>query len=207
MREGIARHRPAGFHWDEKVRVKLPDGAKSCRWCKGPVGPGRKTFCGTGKAPFCPRCGFFPDPVPGRPIAEHPHLIGEANPFGFTSRRWRPSCPTCKGLLASNGEPVEPCVHAWRLRTDTAYYSGLVWLRDGGICALCREDCGTGGRKWEADHAVPLIEGGSYELDNLRTLCVPCHRAETKALAGRRAQARRLANEAAGMPLLGGQDG
>ena len=42
---------------------------------------------------------------------------------------------------------------------------------------------------WEMDHIIPVSEGGGLcGLDNLRTLCVPCHRAETRALARRRAQ-------------------
>ena len=50
---------------------------------------------------------------------------------------------------------------------------------------------------WEADHIVPVVEGGGQcGLDNLRTLCVPCHRAETKALATRRAAERRDARAA-----------
>lgn len=44
---------------------------------------------------------------------------------------------------------------------------------------------------WEADHIVPLAEGGTHDLSNYRTLCVTCHKAETKALAGRLAKARR----------------
>lgn len=44
---------------------------------------------------------------------------------------------------------------------------------------------------WEADHIVPLAEGGTNDLDNYRTLCLSCHKAETKALAGRLAAARR----------------
>jgi hypothetical protein len=47
---------------------------------------------------------------------------------------------------------------------------------------------------WEADHTVPLVEGGTNTLENLRTLCVRCHSRETKALAARRAQARRPAS-------------
>jgi 5-methylcytosine-specific restriction protein A len=48
-------------------------------------------------------------------------------------------------------------------------------------------------RLWDMDHIVPVAEGGgSCGLDNLRTLCVPCHRGETRALAGRRAAARRI---------------
>jgi hypothetical protein len=36
---------------------------------------------------------------------------------------------------------------------------------------------------WEADHIVPVSEGGGQcGLDNYRTLCVPCHKAETARL-------------------------
>lgn len=51
---------------------------------------------------------------------------------------------------------------------------------------------------WHADHIVPLAEGGTNALANIRTLCVPCHKAETAALARRLAEARRLA---AGKPV------
>lgn len=92
--------------------------------------------------------------------------------------------------------------------------------RDNGICAECRVDClaieveiwratperlaelkaagwrfeeGWSSRysQWEADHVVPLAEGGGMGLDNLRTLCVPCHKRETAALARRLADARK----------------
>ncbi len=38
---------------------------------------------------------------------------------------------------------------------------------------------------WEMDHKVPLVEGGLNEMENLRTLCVPCHKKETAALRQR----------------------
>jgi 5-methylcytosine-specific restriction endonuclease McrA len=40
---------------------------------------------------------------------------------------------------------------------------------------------------WEADHIIPVIEGGGCcGLDNYQTLCIRCHKEETKKLAGRR---------------------
>ena len=44
---------------------------------------------------------------------------------------------------------------------------------------------------WEADHLVPVVEGGPTTMENLRTLCRPCHLAETAKLTARRAEARR----------------
>lgn len=48
---------------------------------------------------------------------------------------------------------------------------------------------------WDADHIVPVVEGGGEcGLENYRTLCKPCHKRETAALARRRAAARRQAH-------------
>lgn len=92
--------------------------------------------------------------------------------------------------------------------------------RDKGICKICGMDtflvhriarrmdddeCAIGmmvllgwsaskaerGILWEADHILPLVEGGSHALDNLRVLCVPCHVKVTSELAGRIAKRRK----------------
>ncbi|KKL59117.1 hypothetical protein LCGC14_2218520, partial [marine sediment metagenome] len=44
---------------------------------------------------------------------------------------------------------------------------------------------------WEVDHIVPRVRSGGNELANLRTLCVPCHKASTARLAADRARERR----------------
>ena len=45
---------------------------------------------------------------------------------------------------------------------------------------------------WDADHIVPVIEGGGLSgLENFRTLCLRCHKGETAKLAHRRAKKRR----------------
>jgi len=45
---------------------------------------------------------------------------------------------------------------------------------------------------WQADHIVPVVHGGGCcGLENIRTLCLPCHKRETKELARRRALIRR----------------
>jgi 5-methylcytosine-specific restriction endonuclease McrA len=45
---------------------------------------------------------------------------------------------------------------------------------------------------WEADHTVPLAEGGTNELGNYRTLCVACHKDQTRQLRRRLAASRRV---------------
>lgn len=54
------------------------------------------------------------------------------------------------------------------------------------------ETTGAGGHTWEADHIIPVVEGGGEcDLSNYRTLCLTCHRKATAALAKRRAERRR----------------
>jgi 5-methylcytosine-specific restriction protein A len=48
------------------------------------------------------------------------------------------------------------------------------------------------GSLWEADHVVEVINGGESTLENTQTLCVPCHKAKTKAMHGARARSRRV---------------
>lgn len=109
----------------------------------------------------------------------------------------------------------DACVHEWRLRSSTSYLRECVLERDRGICALCGLDTVKlrrrvmrlsfadrmrelraliergaihRGRKtwWEADHIRPVVEGGDSNLDNMRTLCIACHREVTRGLRERR---------------------
>ncbi|MFZ0632987.1 MAG: HNH endonuclease signature motif containing protein [Acidobacteriaceae bacterium] len=114
----------------------------------------------------------------------------------------------------------EYCVHEWKLRTQPGYLREQVLLRDRGICAQCSVDTAAALRQlrrsrgasraallahwkpghrrraslWDADHIVPVIEGGGEcDLENIRTLCLRCHREATAALRSRRRQARKSA--------------
>jgi len=105
------------------------------------------------------------------------------------------------------------CVDEWRLRTDPGYVRQKVIERDHGICSRCGVDClaawrdlkrlrglarakmlaawglRPGSRKslWDADHVVPVVEGGGEcDLENIRTLCLKCHRSATSELQKRR---------------------
>lgn len=106
----------------------------------------------------------------------------------------------------------EFCVHEWKLRTQPAYLRERVFDRDRGICACCGVDTIIAARNlrfargtnrasllahwglrrrsrkslWDADHIVAVIEGGGEcDLDNIRTLCLRCHRVATVELRRR----------------------
>ena len=106
----------------------------------------------------------------------------------------------------------EYCVHEWKLRSQPGYLREQILKRDGGVCAHCRLDTvkehrrlkrargdiraalmrhwglNTRMRKslWDADHILPVTEGGGEcDLDNIRTLCLRCHRLVTAQLRER----------------------
>jgi 5-methylcytosine-specific restriction protein A len=55
-----------------------------------------------------------------------------------------------------------------------------VLARDRFTCQSC------GARsELEVDHLVPVAKGGSWELDNLWTLCAPCHKSKTRKFDSR----------------------
>lgn len=109
------------------------------------------------------------------------------------------------------------CVEEYQIRANGNIARSRVHERDRGVCAACGLDTDTiqeelhqlrrdsweqyqsrwkelvtqgfdrGKTLWQADHIVPVCEGGgTCGLENLRTLCLPCHKAETRALAQKR---------------------
>jgi 5-methylcytosine-specific restriction enzyme A len=112
------------------------------------------------------------------------------------------------------------CSDAWAIKTTPSLMRRAVFQRDQGICSVCRVDTvaqkaeylaiqtmvereafrkmvgvppSRHGDWWDADHIKPVVEGGGEcGLNNYRTLCIPCHKAETRKLRQRIATAGRL---------------
>jgi len=150
-----------------------------CRWCGGPARPPRRYWCSD-------RC------------------VREWQ--SFDPRALRVACwKRDGGLCRLCGRDVGQLERFLRRMRDTAKRAG--WhpervpaelakraRRWAGLIRQLRIDLR---HLWEADHKIPVCEGGPNCLANLRTLCLPCHKAETKKLAARRAQKRR-----AQLPLI-----
>lgn len=61
-----------------------------------------------------------------------------------------------------------PSAEVWmKLRT-------AVFSRDDYTCTYCGER----GKRLECDHVVPVSKGGSNDLGNLATACLPCNRSK-----------------------------
>src|SRR4051812_42415886 len=61
--------------------------------------------------------------------------------------------------------------------------------RFGGLCQMCFRP--TDERGFDLDHHIPLAIGGEDVEDNLRPLCVPCHRLKTRGDVADIARAKR----------------
>jgi 5-methylcytosine-specific restriction endonuclease McrA len=70
--------------------------------------------------------------------------------------------------------------------------------RDKGICGKCGVQCSYP-LEWHMDHIKPLYLANDninfWKLDNLQTLCEPCHIAKTSQEATERAAKRKLLKE------------
>ena len=82
---------------------------------------------------------------------------------------------------------------AWHMTSSTERGYGAAWrrlrrlalARDLGLCASCLRQ----GRTIAAvcvDHIRPRAQDGSDDLDNLQSLCGPCHDAKSTLEDGRR---------------------
>lgn len=53
-------------------------------------------------------------------------------------------------------------------------------VRDGMECQMCHHLCiGIGKGEAHVDHIIAVVDGGTDEADNLRTLCQSCHSTRT----------------------------
>jgi 5-methylcytosine-specific restriction protein A len=148
---------PGGWA-DPHALAKGPNGRSLCRWCDLEVPKGRVTFCSA----WC---------VQEWRLRSDPGYVREQ-----VLARDRGVCASCgvDCLLAER--------QLKRLRGAARLKAFLDWgLRAGSSLRA-------GSRKtlWDADHIVPVVEGGGEcDLENIRTLCLKCHCAATAELRRR----------------------
>lgn len=157
-------------------------GARVCRWCVKPLAPRRSSWCSD---------------------ACHGEYMVRASGTWLRSAVHRRDKGVC-ALCEFDADAVVAQAHALWYGPSQARHYGEPASDRAGYEALKADlkargfplDYGMGpdGWKslWEADHIVPVVDGaGACGLDNMRTLCVPCHKRVSADLAKRRAEERR----------------
>ena len=136
---------------------KLPkndSGFVSCRWCGGDVKPPRRTMCS-------PEC-------------VHELLIRRDNRYirDCLYKRDKGICVLCNTDTKDIAKKALSLEYNDRVEYLKEFNIGIkrkIWKRKHG------------GGLWDADHIIPVKEGGGQcGLDNLRTLCIKCHKEITK---------------------------
>lgn len=148
-----------------------------CRWCSGLVEKPRVSWCSD-------RC--VQEYLAGAPGALRLAVKKRDHEVCAACGR---DCRTLRARLEERLLPFYEPSSPWPIRRRACR-----WGKFLGRLKLTRYMCSLR-HLWEADHIVPVSEGGANELSNLRTLCLPCHKAETRMLAARRAKARRRQTE------------
>lgn len=157
---------------------KGPDGARLCRWCQGPIPRGRRTLCSR-------ECS---EEILVRTSASGARALVFERDGGRCAHCGLDTAALEVALLAAWRTAARRAARRWRPGLMTPHQFA------GDAVGLWRTARGFTweGTLWNVDHVRPVVEGGgACGLANLRTLCVPCHRVETRVLAGRRASARR----------------
>lgn len=163
--------------------VTAPDGF--CRWCKKPVKRPKRNWCSkeciaeyqirsSGSTArhavekrdhgVCAKCGF------------------DAGRLERILERARNRARIGYGMRWSHQEEGSRARAAYRL------VSLLERMAAAGFkVSISKErDWGTWSHLWEADHIVPVVEGGGgCGLDGYRTLCIRCHKKATRELRAR----------------------
>ena len=136
---------------------KNQDGRTQCRWCSKSVMPPRRTFCSD-------EC-------------VHQHRIRTNTQYMRTCvyKRDNGICAECKQdtKKIARQAKIFKSEKKWKEYYDLLEKNNIpknrkVWGR------------GFGGGLWDADHIVAVKDGGGdCGLDNIRTLCIQCHKTNT----------------------------
>ena len=140
---------------------KMLDRAKGeCTWCGDPVPKGRRTWCSTScLEQFNLRCTT-------------------AGILGFVQKRDRSRCQACGRCTKQAQIEFNTALRLAPWHADGGWRKPLYHKRKRALM----KSFGWGGGGWgQADHIVPVAEGGGLTgPENFQWLCGACHAAKTK---------------------------
>jgi len=162
-------------------------GKGKCRGCGSDVPKGRMTWCSS-------KCFEEHDPATAR-FRVYQRDKGVCCQCGFNAEKEKKRIHWMR-----HWGPVMPELHVWEKRFhrktgfDRVRYARAVavrirhqkrWLQAAAMRVAKYVAMGfptilQSMSWWHADHIVPHSEGGTHALENMRTLCILCHKARTK---------------------------
>lgn len=149
------KKRYMGKYIDAKELPKDENGLTCCRWCGKGVKPPRRTMCS-------PEC------VHELQIRTNGRYMRDC-----VYKRDKGICKICgidtknlaKTALSLFGDERDKF-----LKDNSISLKRKIWIRKHG------------GGLWDADHIIPVKDGGGMcGLENIRTLCIKCHKLITKS--------------------------
>lgn len=183
-----------------KPRRKNEQGEWLCRWCDKPCTGRRSSWCSNecrdaGSVAYlplreqahardegiCQSCGRDTKALEEHIRGMIRRVDREATDEDDLVRRERVRRRLLKAVRELEEEGYKKC---FRVHRPHAIAGGWTYARVQIRQAL-----------WEADHILPKIFGGKDTLENLRTLCVPCHKEVTARLSAERARRRKSGRE------------
>lgn len=177
------RTRPDTGFCNQKKLPKGPNRRNLCRWCQAEVPKGRRTYCGDN---CVHEWRIRSDPVYARSLVFRRDQ-GVCAACGTDCEKTLHTLSKLRGVLH------KPLLSGQeRLQSDLNLAAMLKELQLRGFRVSESTRFSLPASLWDCDHIIPVAEGGGEcGLENLRTLCHPCHRAVTAALRKRLAQQRK----------------
>ena len=145
---------------DSKLLPKTDEGLTCCRWCNKGVKPPRRTLCSK-------ECEHELNlRINGRYLRNCIYIRdnGICNICNIDTKK------TAKMALLLTGKEKEDF-----LKNHNISLKRKIWK------------CRHGGGLWDGDHIVTVKDGGGCSgLENMRTLCISCHKIITATMGGRK---------------------
>jgi len=135
---------------DARLLQKTKSGRNCCRWCNNEVKPPRRTICSKS--------------------CQHEILLRTSGRYlrDCVYNRDKGICKICNldtKTIAREANRLYGTEKEQFLKNNMISLKRKIWIKKHG------------GGLWDADHIVRVADGGGMcGLDNMRTLCIPCHK-------------------------------
>jgi 5-methylcytosine-specific restriction endonuclease McrA len=153
-------------------RLKDENGRPLCRWCRAAVKPPRRYWCSS-------TC------VDQYDIRRNGWFLRQA-----VRKRDKGVCAECGCRTAKLTRVLRHAAKAYASLSKKRGGASRFWRDAAEVLDLLQWSRGKS--YWEADHILEVANGGETCLENMQTLCRPCHKEKTRRMHRARVAQRRI---------------